>query len=193
MSFVLERDYSRSFFAGKGRVFIGKKVKHTINENIRFDKVRLVDAEGEMVGVVDTEVALEKAAKANLDLVLVSPNPKNPVCKIMDYGKYAYEQAKREREARKNQKTTTVKEVQLKLTTEEHDLAFKVRNAVRFLEGGDRVKVVIRYRGREMAHREQGYDVMRDFAEACAEAGAVDKPPRLEGRHMIMYMSPHKA
>ncbi len=145
-----------------------------------------------MVGVVQTEDALAQARRTNLDLVLVSPDPKNPVGKIMDYGKYAYDQAKREREARRNQKTTEVKEVQLKLTTEAHDLDFKIRNAIRFLEAGDRVKVVIRFRGREMAHQDQGYDVMKKFAEACSEKGVVDRPPRAEGRHMIMYLAPRK-
>ncbi|MGI6089907.1 MAG: translation initiation factor IF-3 [Saccharofermentanales bacterium] len=163
-----------------------------INEDIRFSKVRVVDANGEMIGIIPIEDALDKARQVGLDLVLVSPNPQNPVAKIMDYGKYAYDQAKREREARRNQKTTTVKEVQLKLTTEEHDLDFKVRNAKRFLNDGDRVKVVIRFRGREMAHQEQGYDVMKNFAEASSDSGLVDRPPRIEGRHMIMYLAPHK-
>ncbi len=145
-----------------------------------------------MVGMVPIEEALSQAEESDLDLVLISPDPKNPVCKIMDYGKYAYDQAKREREAKRNQKTTTVKEVQLKLTTEDHDLDFKIRNAIRFLKDGDRVKVVIRFRGREMAYREQGYDVMNQFAEACTEVGIVDRPPRSEGRHMIMYLAPRK-
>lgn len=180
------------FCAEKGWTIIGKRSRHIINEDIRFPRVRLVDADGEMVGVVPIDDALAKSRQANLDLVLVSPNPKNPVCKIMDYGKYAYDQAKKEREAKRNQKITNVKEVQLKLTTEEHDLDFKVRNALRFLKDGDRVKVVIRFRGREMAHQEQGYDVMKSFADACSELGMVDRPPRAEGRHMIMYLAPHK-
>ncbi|HZW97688.1 MAG TPA: translation initiation factor IF-3 [Bacillota bacterium] len=163
-----------------------------INEDIRFPQIRLIDEEGEMVGVVTTDDAIARAKNNNLDLVLVSPDPKNPVGKIMDYGKYAYDQAKREREARRNQKTTEVKEVQLKLTTEAHDLDFKIRNAIRFLDAGDRVKVVIRFRGREMAHQDQGYGVMEDFAQACAEKCVVDRPPRAEGRHMIMYLAPRK-
>ena len=110
-----------------------------------------------MVGVVPIEEAQRRAYDANLDLVLISPSPDNPVCKIMDYGKFIFEQEKKKREARKNQKTVNVKEVQLKLTTEEHDLDVKVRNARRFLEAGDRVKVVIRLRGREMTHSAEGY------------------------------------
>lgn len=163
-----------------------------INERIRFPRVRLVDENGEMVGIVPIEEAQRRAYDANLDLVLVSPSPDNPVCKIMDYGKFNFEQEKKRREAKRNQKTVNLKEVQLKLTTEEHDIAVKTRNARRFLEAGDRVKVVIRFRGREMAHTEQGYDVMNDFAQTVADIGVVDRPPRAEGRHMIMFLSPNK-
>ena len=133
-----------------------------------------------------------QAEASGLDLVLISPNADNPVCRIMDYGKYQYEQSKREREAKRNQKVTNVKEVQLKLTTEEHDLAYKSRNACRFLQAGDRVKVVIRFRGREMAYTNQGYDVMEDFASTCDEYGMIDRPPRVEGRNMVMFLAPRK-
>jgi translation initiation factor IF-3 len=145
-----------------------------------------------MVGVVPVQDAQRRAYDAGLDLVLVSPSPDNPVCKIMDYGKFMFEQDKKRREAKKNQKTVNLKEVQLKLTTEEHDFNVKVRNARRFLEQGDRVKVVIRFRGREMAHTEQGYDVMDDVVDAVADIGEVDRPARQEGRHMIMFLSPKK-
>lgn len=145
-----------------------------------------------MVGVVPIQEAQRRAYDAELDLVLISPSPDNPVCKIMDYGKFMFEQEKKKREARKNQKIVNVKEVQLKLTTEEHDLDVKVRNARRFLEAGDRVKVVIRFRGREMAHTDQGYGVMEDFAEAIADLGKVDRAARAEGRNMIMFLSPLK-
>jgi translation initiation factor IF-3 len=154
--------------------------------------VRLIDEEGNMVGVVPIQEAQRRAYDAELDLVLISPSPDNPVCKIMDYGKFMFEQEKKKREARKNQKIVNVKEVQLKLTTEEHDFDVKVRNARRFLEAGDRVKVVIRFRGREMAHTDQGYDVMEDFAEAISDLGKVDRPARAEGRNMIMFLSPLK-
>ncbi len=145
-----------------------------------------------MVGVVPIQEAQRRAYDAELDLVLISPSPDNPVCKIMDYGKFMFEQEKKKREARKNQKIVNVKEVQLKLTTEEHDLDVKVRNARRFLEAGDRVKVVIRFRGREMAHTDQGYGVMEDFAEAISDLGKVDRAARAEGRNMIMFLSPLK-
>jgi translation initiation factor IF-3 len=154
--------------------------------------VRLIDEEGNMVGVVPIQEAQRRAYDAELDLVLISPSPDNPVCKIMDYGKFMFEQEKKKREARKNQKVVNVKEVQLKLTTEEHDFDVKVRNARRFLEAGDRVKVVIRFRGREMAHTDQGYDVMEDFAEAISDLGTVDRSARAEGRNMIMFLSPLK-
>lgn len=145
-----------------------------------------------MVGVVPIQEAQRRAYDAELDLVLISPSPDNPVCKIMDYGKFMFEQEKKKREARKNQKIVNVKEVQLKLTTEEHDFDVKVRNARRFLEAGDRVKVVIRFRGREMAHTDQGYGVMEDFAEAISDLGKVDRAARAEGRNMIMFLSPLK-
>ncbi|HHX30654.1 MAG TPA: translation initiation factor IF-3 [Clostridiaceae bacterium] len=165
---------------------------HAINESIRFPSVRLIDEEGNMIGVVPIEEAQRRAHEANLDLVLISPSPDNPVCKIMDYGKFIFEQEKKKREAKRNQKTVNVKEVQLKLTTEEHDFDVKVRNARRFLEAGDRVKVVIRFRGREMAHTDQGYGVMEDFAEAVSDLGTVDRQARAEGRNMIMFLSPIK-
>lgn len=145
-----------------------------------------------MVGMVPVEEAQDRARAVGMDLVLVSPSPQNPVTKIMDYGKFAFEQEKKRREAKKNQKTVSVKEVQIKLTTEEHDLNVKIKNAVRFLKGGDRVKVVIRFRGREMAFTGQGYDVMNDFADAVSEYGEIDRPARMEGRHMIMYLAPLK-
>ncbi len=145
-----------------------------------------------MIGVVPIQEAQRRAYDKELDLVLISPSPDNPVCKIMDYGKFMFEQEKKKREARKNQKIVNVKEVQLKLTTEAHDFDVKVRNARRFLEAGDRVKVVIRFRGREMAHTEQGYDVMNDVVDAIADVGKVDRPARAEGRNMIMFLSPIK-
>lgn len=154
-------------------------------------QVRLIDETGEQVGIVSTEDALDRAYSKNLDLVLMSNAPNNPVAKIMDYGKFTYEQSKREREARKNQQTTSVKEVQIKLTTEEHDTNVKARNAVRFIENGDKVKVVIRFRGREMAFQNQGYEVMQDFVERVGDICKVDKAPNMEGRHMVMYLSPN--
>ncbi len=145
-----------------------------------------------MVGVVSREQALDMAESAGLDLVLISANAENPVARIMDYGKYQYEQSKREKEAKKTQKTIEIKEVGLKLTTDVHDFNVKVRAAQGFLEDGNRVKVNIRFRGREMTHTNQGYDVMQRFTEALGDKAEVDKPPRMEGRNMVMYLQPAK-
>ncbi len=164
-----------------------------INEEIRFREVRLIDGNGDMVGVVPIAEARTRAEESELDLVCISPTAEPPVCKIMDYGKYMFEMAKKEREAKKNQKITEVKEVQLKLRTEEHDLGFKTRNACRFLGEGDRVKVVLKFRGREMTYTNQGYAVMREFADGCKEFGQIDRDPKIEGRNMIMFLQPKKS
>lgn len=163
-----------------------------INEKIRFKEIRLIDENGEMVGIVPTAAALDRAANAGLDLVLISAVPTNPVAKIMDYGRYAFEQSKREKEARKKQKVVGVKEVGLKLTTEEHDLNVKLRSVRKFLTAGNRVKVSIRFRGREMAYTSRGYDVMNDFAGRLTDLAEVDRKPKVEGRNMNMYLSPLK-
>lgn len=163
-----------------------------INGAIRFKQVRLIDASGQMVGIVSTREALHQAEDAGLDLVLISPNPDNPVCKILDYGKYQFEQSKREREAKKNQKVVEVKEVGLKLTTEEHDLGFKLKNADKFLREGHRVKISIRFRGREMAYTNQGYQVMEKVTQRLGEVAQIDRPAKLEGRNMVMYLAPKK-
>ncbi len=156
------------------------------------DQLRLIDENGDQVGIMSTDRALDIAYAKDLDLVLINDNPKNAVAKIMDYGKFTYEKSKREREARKNQQTINLKEVQIKLTTEEHDTNVKVRNAIRFLENGDRVKVVIRFRGREMAYQNQGYEVMDDFLARVGNIAKVDQAPKMEGRHMIAFLSPNK-
>jgi translation initiation factor IF-3 len=176
----------------KGGIIIAQQSRrgHLINQEITFPEVRLVDVDGEMIGIVPIEEALTRADAAELDLVLISPDKNNPVVKIMDYGKFTFDQDKKKREAKKHQKTIQVKEVQIKLTTEEHDFNVKVRNAIRFLENGDRVKVVIRFRGREMAFKHQGYEVMQKVSDAVSEVGVVDKAPQAEGRNMIMYLAP---
>jgi translation initiation factor IF-3 len=181
-------------FLFRGCIGIGKQNSGLlINEEIRFQKVRLIESDGSMVGIVPIAEARKRAEDQDLDLVLISPQPDNPVCKIMNYGKYMFELAKKEREAKKNQKVTEVKEVGLKLTTEEHDLEYKTKNACRFLQEGDRVKVVIKFRGREMAYTSRGYDVMKQFAEVCREFGQVDRDPKVEGRNMIMFLAPRKS
>jgi len=161
-----------------------------INFNITSEEVRLVDAEGEMVGVVDIKKALDMAEEAGLDLVEVSPNAEPPVCKILDYGKYKYEQQKKANEARKKQKTVEVKEVKMSPRIEKNDYDVKMRNAVRFLEGGDKVKVSMRFRGREMAHQNIGWDLFTKMQEELAEISNVELYPKFEGRQMIMILGP---
>ncbi len=134
--------------------------------------------------------ALAMAERSNLDLVKIAPGANPPVCKIMDYGKYRFEQAKREKEAKKNQKVMDIKEVRLSLNIDTGDFNTKVNHALRFLKAGDKVKVSIRFRGREMAHTENGIVIMQRFAEACAECGAVEKQAKLEGRQMLMFLVP---
>lgn len=163
-----------------------------INENITFPNVRLIDADGQMRGIVPIKEALDVADEAGLDLVLISPNPDNPVCKVMDYGKFLFEQGKREKEARKKQKETETKEIGIKLTTDVHDIDVKRKAAIKFLNNGDRVKVNIRFRGREMAYQNQGYEVMERFAQGISEFGQIDKNPKIEGRNMVMYLVPKK-
>ena len=163
-----------------------------VNDNIKFSKVRLIDAEGNMVGVVPIDDALKAADEADLDLVCISANPDNPVCRIMDYGKYLFEQSKREKEAKKKQKETELKEVGMKLTTDTHDIEVKQKMVIKFLKNGDRVKINIRFRGREMAYQQQGFGVMEKFAEGIAEYGQIDKQPKIEGRNMVMYLVPKK-
>lgn len=161
-----------------------------VNENIRAEKVRLVDADGEMAGVVSVPEALRMAEEAGLDLVEVSPNADPPVCKILDYGKYKYEQQKKAAEARKKQKTVDVKEVKIRPGIEKHDYDVKMRNARRFLEGGDKVKVTMRFRGREMAHQDIGLGVLRKMKEELADVSKPELEPKLEGRQMIMVLGP---
>lgn len=161
-----------------------------INSDITSDEVRLVDEDGEMIGVVSLAEALDRAENAGLDLVEVSPNAKPPVCKILDYGKYKYEQQKKANEARKKQKTVDVKEVKLSPRIEKNDYDVKMRNAVRFLESGNKVKVSMRFRGREMAHQDIGRDIFAKMQEELAELGTVELAPKMEGRQMIMIMAP---
>ncbi len=152
----------------------------------------MIDVGGEQLGVVSRDKALDLAFERNLDLVKVAPNAKPPVCRIMDYGKYKYEQAKKEKEARRNQKTISVKEVRLSPNIEEHDLNVKARQATRFLEDGDKVKVSVRFRGREMGHTAIGKEVLNNFAELTKEVGQIDRPARMEGRSMVMFLEQKK-
>ena len=161
-----------------------------INEEIRDREVRVIGADGAQLGVMPTARAIELAEEAQLDLVKIVPNAQPPVCKLMDYDKHRYEQAKREREMRKNQKVISVKEVQLSATIEENDVQTKAKNAIKFLQGGDKVKVSIRFRGRQITHSEIGLKVMQDFIERTKDVATVEKRPSLDGRHMIMILGP---
>ncbi len=161
-----------------------------INEEIRDKEVRVIDADGSQLGILSVKDAQKIAIEKNLDLVKIAPQAAPPVCRIMDYGKYRFEQAKREKEARKNQKIIDVKEVRLSLNIDTHDFETKANHAIKFLKGGDKVKVSVRFRGREMAHPELGTVLLKKFADICAEAGNVEKQPKMEGRSMALFLAP---
>ncbi len=164
-----------------------------INEQIRDKEVRLIDADGSQLGVMPARKALELAEQKNLDLVKIAPQATPPVCKIIDYGKYRFEQSKREKEQRKNQRIVEIKEVRLSLNIDTHDFDTKRGHAARFIAEGNKVKVSIRFRGREMGHPELGQDIMRRFAEAMAETANVERQPKLDGRTMLMFLAPKPA
>jgi translation initiation factor IF-3 len=163
-----------------------------VNDRIRAPEIRLIGAEGENVGIVTPQRAMMLAEEAGLDLVEISPNASPPVCKIMDFGKFKYEQQKKESEARKKQKTIDVKEVKFRPNTDTHDYDVKMRSVLRFLQEGDKVKVTLRFRGREMAHAELGRNLLERVATDVEEHGKVEAIPRLEGRQMVMMINPLK-
>ena len=162
----------------------------SINEEIRDKEVRVITQDGEQLGIMSAEDALVAAENRNLDLVKIAPNAVPPVCKIMDYGKYKFEQAKREKDARKNQKTIETKEIRLGLSIDVHDFETKGTHAIRFLKSGNKVKVSIRFRGRELGHPEIGYETMNRFSAYCEEYGVVEKAAKMEGRNMLMFLAP---
>ena len=161
-----------------------------INEEIRDREIRLIGPEGEQLGIMSARQALDIAEEKELDLVKIAPTAKPPVCKLMDYGKYRFEQSKREKEARKNQKVIAVKEVRLSPTIEEHDMQVRVRDCVKFLQNGDRVKVSIRFRGRMITHSDVGLQVMNEFFARVKDYAVQDRKPSTEGRTMTMMLSP---
>lgn len=161
-----------------------------INEEIRSSKVRLIDDEGEQIGVIPIKEALKMAEDKHLDLVNVAPNAKPPVCKILDYGKYKYDALKKEKEAKKNQKVINVKEIRLSPNIEKHDLEVKANQASKFLSNENRVKVSVRFRGRELGHKDLGKEVLDKFYELTKDVGQIEKKPSMEGRMMIMFMGP---
>ena len=163
---------------------------HQINEEIRAKEVRLIGADGEQIGIKPLREALQMAIDANMDLVNIAPQAKPPVCRIMDYGKFRYEQQKKEKEARKNQKIVDLKEVWFRSNIEEHDYQTKFRNVVKFLGEGDKVKCSVRFRGREIAHANIGQKILERVASEVADICVVERVPKLEGRSMIMILAP---
>ena len=164
-----------------------------INEEIDLKEVRVIGVEGEAIGIMSSDKALQLAYDAGYDLVLMAPQAQPPVCRIMDYGKYRFERDKKEKEAKKKQQVVELKEIQLSCRIDTHDFETKARHAVRFLESGNKVRVVMRFKGREMSHVAIGQEIMQKFQDACSEVGSVDKAPVLDGRIMSMVVSPVKA
>ncbi|TCS83528.1 translation initiation factor IF-3 [Tepidibacillus fermentans] len=161
-----------------------------VNEDIRAREVRLIGPDGEQIGIVPLKEALRIAEEKNLDLVNIAPTAKPPVCRIMDYGKFRYEQSKKEKEARKNQKVINTKEIRLSPTIEENDFQTKLRNAIKFLKAGNKVKVTIRFRGREITHQNIGENVLNRLAKEVEEISVIERKPKLEGRSMVMILAP---
>jgi translation initiation factor IF-3 len=164
--------------------------EHQINEQIRDRSIRVVSDDGQQLGLMSAREAMEIAEQKGLDLVKVSPNANPPVCKIMDYGKFRFEQAKKQREAKKNQKVIELKEMRLSATIDKHDLEVKAKNVNKFLTDGDKVKVSIRFKGRQMAHTEQGMVVMNEFFAMVQENASIEKQAKIEGRNMFMILAP---
>lgn len=163
-----------------------------INEQIRDKEVRVVSESGEQLGIMSSKEAMKLAREAELDLVKIAPNAKPPVCKIIDYGKYRYEMARKEKEAKKKQKVVEVKEIRLSPNIDTNDINTKMNNARKFLEKGDKVKVTLRFRGREMSHMSESRYILDDFAEGLKEVAAVDKPAKLEGKSLSLILSPKR-
>lgn len=181
-----------SFFVFKSdlEVLAISKQEHQINEEIRDREVLVIDADGTKLGVLSAKDAQKIAYDKDLDLVKIAPQATPPVCRIMDYGKYCFEQTKREKEAKKNQKVVEIKEIRMFSAIDTHDFNTKVNQAVKFLNGGDKLKVSVRFRKRAIAHPHLGEELLERFREACGDAAVVDKPPKMEGRSIVMFMSP---
>ncbi len=178
--------------SGEESVIAAKQEKHRLNEEIAVRQVRLIDAEGEQLGVVSIEAALEAAEQAEMDLVEIAPQSDPPVCRLMDYGKFIFEQKKQRQEAKKKQKQVQVKEIKFRPGTDEGDYKVKLRNLERFLVEGDRAKVTMRFRGREHAHRELGLELLKRVETDLGEFGVVEQEPQMEGRQMVMVLAPKK-
>lgn len=164
-----------------------------VNDAIKDKEIRVVDDEGNQLGIMKTADAIRLAEQKNLDLVKIAPKAVPPVCKIIDFGKYCYEQTKKEKEARKNQNVISIKEIQLTLKIDVHDIQTKASHALKFLRNGDKVKVVVKYKGRELAHTELGFDIANRFVELLEDNAVIEKPAKIEGRNMIMVLAPNPA
>ncbi len=172
------------------RCFTIAKQELQINEEIRDKEILLIDADGTKVGIISAKEAQKLAYDKDLDLVKIAPTAKPPVCRILDYNKFKFEQSKKEKEARKNQKTVDIKEIRMFSAIDTHDFNTKVNQAHKFLKNGDKLKVSVRFRKRAIAHPQLGEELLDKFREACAEFGSVDKPAKMEGRSIVMFMSP---
>jgi translation initiation factor IF-3 len=175
------------FYCLKGGIIIKQDL--LINEQIRFKEVQVISEVGEKLGKLSISEALDVAAEKNMDLVLVSSNPENPVCKIMDYGKYKFEQAKKEKESRKKQKTFETKEIRVTPNIEDHDFNFKAKNAKKFLADGNKVRITVRFRGRELNYVKLGEQVLNKFSEELSEEASLEKKPLLEGKNMFIILA----
>ncbi len=171
-------------------VFPIAKLDHQLNEEIQDQEVRLIGADGAQLGIVSAAQANSIAMEQGMDLVKISPNAVPPVCKIMDYSKFCFDQKKREKEAKKNQKVVEIKEIRMSPSIDTNDLNTKIKSAQKFLADGNRVKVSVRFRGREMAHTNLGEKLLMDFAAACSDMASMEKNPKLEGRFMAMFLTP---
>lgn len=188
--FVARMPRAFAFFILDWRCFGISKVQHQLNDEINDKEIRLIGEGGEQMGIVSSEEALRIAEEHGLDLVKISPQATPPVCKLMNYGKYKFEQSKREKEAKKNQHVVEIKEIRMSPGIDVGDFNTKLKNAQKFLSDGNRVKVSVRFRGREMAHTDIGRDLLNKFADLCTEVATLDKAAKLEGRNMSIFLSP---
>ena len=172
---------------------ISKNKNFMMNEEIRDKEIRVIGADGSALGILDTRDAIKLAEDSDLDLVMMSPTAKPPVCRIMDIGKFEYEKQKKEKEAKKKQKVVTLKEIRLSATIQDHDISIKASNAKKFLLDEDKVKITVRFRGREIENSKAGHKILRSFVEKIGDVYIVEKPARQEGRNMIMILAPKKA
>lgn len=199
MCIIMRVPFAPAFFFGDNPRHLRLEVlnianlAHQINEEILDKEVRLISDTGEQLGIMPLQAALDIAMQKEMDLVKIAPGSVPPVCKIMDYGKFRFEQAKKDKEAKKNQHIVEVKEIRMSPGIGDNDFATKLRSAQKFIHDGDRVKVSVRFRGREMAHTNLGEILLRDFAEKCSEIAVLDKEPKLEGRSMSIFLSPKQS